>query len=154
MTKKFWWCHIGRTFWKTTFQGAEKTCSWGVMSPLVLCYETIYVVKIESCQRKVQTLPLALGMHSLRPWNVLSYKSSFFFYHIGLSSNVKYVGNLGHVIFAQPPQRLKTKVSYKDGQLCLCDPIKSMDIKVWMNFPKWQNTHRILSYIIAGRSEQ
>lgn len=77
--------------------------------------------------------------------------SPAFVYYIEESNNIKHVGILGYMILVQSSQSFDTKVSNTDGQLCICDPIRSLDTAVWVNFQEW-HSHNILSHIIAGRS--
>ena len=56
------------------------------------------------------------------------------------------------MIPVQPLEGLKTKVSHKGGQPCLCDwsPVKTLDPEVGVSSLGWQHPD-ILSHIVAGR---
>lgn len=90
----------------------------------------------------------------LSPWDILSDKDIFIYQ--GILSHAKdykmwyVVGTLGLLWSAQSPELPK-----KYGQLCepltsLYDqtPVKTLNIKAWVNFPGWQC---VSSHIIAGK---
>lgn len=78
-------------------------------------------------------MPLALGMFSLRLWNILPSKS-IFVYHIRESNGVIDGRDFGHKVSAQPPKGVENKINHTDGQLCLCDPRKPVDTEACVNF--------------------
>lgn len=84
------------------------------------------------CGSVVWPLPLVLGIYSLRLWNALSDKSIFVTI---LDANKVWSQVWWPCVISSTSM---PKVSHTDDQLCLCDPVKSLGTKAWVNFPDWQ----------------